>query len=213
MTDTCQSDLLKGCYISTLQKALQLNGQSAVLTRGCQRGCWGFLPNCTNGITLGLWFKASEIPHVHSGSISSSMHGIVSTFHFNRAGGFAIAAWKYGNWRLGFYILDPYDGKDWYLRDPFPQIDTWYYYAYTMDYDFESGPKFNIFKDGNNVQDGAYRYSPGDKSPDNGRRDTIVFGNLYVDNAHNNPSVLIDNVILIDRSLGRSSIKLLDDNF
>ncbi len=176
-------------------------------TTGCRRGCWGFLPNCTNGITLGLWFKATEIP------TDSKKYGLVSSFQSGKAGGFSQATWMANKRYIGFQFIDPYNGKNWYIGEEFPEAGEWHYYVYAFDYNPGSKPNIRIFKDGIPTANGAYRFNGGDEPADGGRRDMMVFGNFYVDDIHNRLKGLIDNVILFEQSLMESQIVLLDDGF
>ena len=116
------------------------------------------------------------------------------------------------NRSLSFQMIDPTDGKWWYLRGEQLTIGTWNYYTYTMDYT-ESGPLIKIYMDGNFIREGAVLYETLNQTMPLSmeRMDTLVFGNFYTDVNHYNPNIEVDDVTIFEYSLDEEQVDLLNE--
>ncbi len=190
---------------------LLLDNSSAVTTENWSTGCWRFIPDCIDGLTVAIWIKFLAEPVYKVPCVAC---GIISSFQHNKASGFSLTSWNCspGFKHISLAILDPYDGKYLYTATPLPTLNTWTHYVFTLDY-VTSGNPMSMFKMYQNgvivVSPLSNHYSVWDKPASIEIRDTLIFGNGFVDYDADHPNVVIDNVLMFNYSLNIAQVDKL----
>ena len=167
-------------------------------------GCWRYIPDCTEGMTLALWLKVTTLP-----GVDNSDHGIISTLHSNKGNGFFLCIFTYsGNLYVGYGIYDPFQGSyEIFYYNPV-SIESWGHYVFDITYNSGS-PTFNFYMDGSTTTGTVDSYDAG-FTPSDTPRDVLVFGNMYADNPDSHmPSVMIDEVLMFNYTLNSDEVAIL----
>ncbi len=179
-----------------LGHALVLDGNTVLRMGPWTTGCWRYIPECVNGMSLALWLKVTQIP-----TWNNRDHGIISTLNSGKGNGFFLAIWTFsGDLEIGFGIFDPNDGL--YKLFTVSPISTgsWHHYVFDITYDTEN-PIFNGYFDSITKSSSIWSVNKG-FSPSDTFRDVIVFGNMYADYPNSYmPSVMIDEVLMFNYTL------------
>ncbi len=192
------------CMNSQLGYALVLDGNTVLGMSTWTTGCWRYIPDCTDGMSLALWLKVTTTP-----GEDNTDHGIMSTLNSNMGNGFFLTIFTYtGTLYLAYGIHDPMDG-DYEIAYYEPaDIGSWNHYVFDISYN-SGNPICNIYKDGNSTPFGTYSSNSG-FSPSSTPRGELVFGNMYADNPDSYmPSAIIDEVLLFNYTLSHSDVTIL----
>ena len=164
-----------------------------------------------DGFSLALWIKFLDEPTIDNPCLA---HGIVSSFHSNKASGFSLTSWScIGNFKhIVLGILDPYDGKFLYKGDTLPNLNIWVHYVFTLDYvpGGNHATMFDVYKNGVIVASPqSNHWPPFDQPASVETRDILVFGRGLVDADADRPKVVIDNVLVFNYSVNAAEVYLL----
>ncbi len=167
-------------------------------------GCWRYITDCTDGMTISLWLKVTSTP-----GGNNKAHGIISTLNLNMGNGFYLATWMYyGDLSLGFGIINPLDGAIENIAINANGIGSWHHYV--LDTTINSDNLiFNAYTDGGTTSGSRNSFNYG-ISPTSTPRDVVVFGNMFADNPDSNmPSVMIDDVLMFNYTLVPDEVTIL----